>query len=620
MKYFFSILSLFFYSFILTCQANAREEIELFSSDIQIYQDGSIVVTEQISVNCEGVNIKHGIYRDIPVVYEKGYGLKLDSNFQIIDVQIDGVRSPYHTKSIPPYLRIYIGSKSQFISKGIHNFLLKYKMEGMISFFKDYDELYWNVTGTGWNFPIKKARVRITLPVRTNFIRYSTYTGKRGANSSMARLVSMSDGQIEFETTHILWPSEGFTVAVAWPKGIVKEPSLSQKLYKIVRDNIFFLLGILFVVITIFYYIIVWFKHGRDPDLGPIMPRYNPPDNISPHAARFVRKMGWDDKIFAIALIDMAVKGAIIFKEDDGDIVIERSETEPKEPLVNGEKKIFRMLFSAAREVVLDRVNASKIISAKNGLKDVLKEKYEKIYFLTNKRYLIPGVILSILGVAGVSLSAQDMFAGLFVATWLTIWSTVSATLLIQGIKLLKNKKIGTFIFSIPFNVFTGVGCFLYAELVGVFALILLALVIIINLLFFYLMKAPTQKGVELLRVLEGFRMFLKTAEANRLEVLTSPDKLPELFEKYLPWAMALDVENSWAEKFEALLREKGQDFTYRPAWWVGPHFYSYSAIPSTIGSSLGSALATATAPTSSGSGGGGSVGGGGGGGGGGGW
>ncbi len=600
---------------------NAEEELKFFFSDIYVLEDGSIIVTEQIKVNCEGKDIKHGIYRDLPVIYKSHYGLKLDSELEILDVQIDGIKSAYHTKSISSsYIRIYIGSKSRFISKGIHDFLLTYKMKGMISFFKEFDELYWNVTGDNWKFPIKKARVRITLPAKTNFIHYATYTGKVGSTTSMARLISDQDGQIEFETTATLWPSQGFTVAVAWPKGVIKEPSGLQKFYKTVKDNIFFLSGVLFIFLAISYYITVWAKHGKDPELGTIVPIYSPPEGISPHSARFIRKMGWDDKIFAVALIDMAVKGAIIFKEDDGDIILKRKNNVPKEPLVDGERKIFNMLLSATKELILDKSNAAKIISAKDGLKEVLKKKYEKIYFLTNTKYLIGGIFLSVLGLLCIALSGQDKFGGVFITLWLTIWSSISVSLLIKGIKLLKSKKFGTFLFSLPFNAFIVAGCFFYVNFVNTVGLILWAIIVITNFLFFHLMKAPTEKGLALLRSLEGFRMFLKTAEAKRLEALTPNDKLPELFERYLPWAMALDVENTWAEKFEALLREKGQDYPYTPTWWSGSHFYSYSAIPSSIGSSLSSAIAVATAPTSSGSGGGGSAGGGGGGGGGGGW
>ena len=126
---------------------------------------------------------------------------------------------------------------------------------------------------------------------------------------------------------------------------------------------------------------------------------------------------------------------------------------------------------------------------------------------------------------------------------------------------------------------------------------------------------------------IEGFQMFLTTAEKDRLEVLHPPDVTPEMFEKYLPYAIALDSENEWSRKFEAEAAQAGvapSQQTYSPRWYSGSSFnrLGTTGFASSLGGAVaGATAAAATAPgRSSGSGGGGSSGGGGGGGGGGGW
>jgi len=137
----------------------------------------------------------------------------------------------------------------------------------------------------------------------------------------------------------------------------------------------------------------------------------------------------------------------------------------------------------------------------------------------------------------------------------------------------------------------------------------------------FWWIAAPTPEGRKVLDHIAGFKQYLSITEADRLDRMTgAPQDTPELFEKYLPYAIALGVENHWANRFAAVLAAasaRGQQ---------GFGWYSGSSTPSgnptgfvdSVGSSLSSAVGSAS--TAPGSGGGGSAGGGGGGGGGGGW
>jgi uncharacterized membrane protein YgcG len=156
--------------------------------------------------------------------------------------------------------------------------------------------------------------------------------------------------------------------------------------------------------------------------------------------------------------------------------------------------------------------------------------------------------------------------------------------------------------------------------LVGGFAML--------NGLFFYLMKAPTALGRPVMDQLEGFRMYMETAEKDRLN-MQAPEITAQRFEALLPYAVALDVEQPWSEAFAAALRRAHPGDAdpmnhYRPNWRTGSG-WSGSSFGNSVSSTVGSASAAlaAAVPSSSSSGfssGGGGSGGGGGGGGGGGW
>jgi uncharacterized membrane protein YgcG len=141
----------------------------------------------------------------------------------------------------------------------------------------------------------------------------------------------------------------------------------------------------------------------------------------------------------------------------------------------------------------------------------------------------------------------------------------------------------------------------------------------------FWWMAAPTREGRAVLDRIAGFRQYLEITEEDRLETMHPPEKTPELFERFLPYAVALKVENAWASRFTSVLAAAAASGNAQTMGWYSGHSDPWrdpDDFVDRVGDSLASGIASAsTAPgSSSGSGGGGSSGGGGGGGGGSGW
>jgi uncharacterized membrane protein len=148
---------------------------------------------------------------------------------------------------------------------------------------------------------------------------------------------------------------------------------------------------------------------------------------------------------------------------------------------------------------------------------------------------------------------------------------------------------------------------------------------ILINFIFYHLIKRPTVLGRQLMNQIEGFKMYLEAAEKDRLNFRNPPQKTPTLFEKYLPYALALDVEQKWAEHFSDIIQGSliPDSDTYYPGWYagtIGPNVSLVGFTTALSGSFVGGLESASTPPGSSSGLGGGSSGGGGGGGGGGGW
>ncbi len=619
--------------------AAGSERILDFQSRMLVHRDGSMTVSEDIKVACDGKQIKRGIFRDFPTRYKDRHGNTVQVSFNVREILRDGRPEPYHIKDLSNGKRVYMGQKDVLLKPGTYTYRIRYRTSRRLGFFKDFDELYWNVTGNGWNFPIDHVEAVVSLPPGTKILKTTAYTGPQGSKGQDYTTEVEERGKVSFATTRILMPGEGLTIALAWPKGIVAEPTTSNKLGYLWKDNQGAVWGITGLIILLGFYMTAWFKVGKDPEKGTIIPLFSPPAGVSPALARLIMRLGLrDDKIFAVAVVNMAVKGYLKIRQDKDQVwTLEKTGTDG-EGLSGGEAKIAGKLFAAGSRVKLKKANHERIGKAQKALAKYLMREARNQYFILNSGYFLVGLAITGLTLVAVILGAHQLEAALFLGAWLTIWTTGCVFLGIRVITAWRRvgmpdgKRIfrsagalGITLFSLPFFVGECVGLWLFTSETSPLACVTLLLVGFINALFYHLLKAPTLTGRKLMDKIEGFKNYLAIAEKDRLNVLNPPEKTPQLFEKYLPYALALDVEQEWGEQFAHILGAAlRNDDGYRPAWYTGSAWRpgSMTGFVSSLGSSLSGAISAAsTSPgSSSGSGGGGSSGGGGGGGGGGGW
>jgi hypothetical protein len=337
----------------------------------------------------------------------------------------------------------------------------------------------------------------------------------------------------------------------------------------------------------------------------------------------------------------MAVKGHLGIADADSKYTLTKNSGAASK-LSPDEQRILSQLFRSGTSIVLERRNHATIAAAKNALKTSLTFAFEKSHFVNNRRAFVAGVILSVAVAAGAFLSAIEQGEVLFLGIWLTGWSIGVIFLATLVTKLWRQvfsgsrslgTRVGSFgaaifmtLFSLPFFGAEAFALFTLSQSSP--ALAGLPLVVgAVNILFYHLLKAPTLMGRRMLDRIEGFKMFLSATEKDRLQRMYPGGRTPEVYEKYLPYALALDVEQQWTEQFADVLAAASQPSGgagYRPHWYSGSAWDSsrMGGFAGSVGSSLSSAISSSsTAPGSrSGGGGGGSSGGGGGGGGGGAW
>jgi hypothetical protein len=551
--------------FMFVSPVLADERILSYHSDIKIHQDGRLTVSETIVVRAEGTNIKRGIYRDFPTSYKDNQGNHYRVEFQILSVTRNGVSEPFFTQDQSNGIRTYIGNTQQNLANGEHEYRLVYRTSRQMGFFEEYDELYWNVTGNDWKFPIDRASAKIELPEAVAWaeLRNDYYTGAQGSSGKDAEFRVISAREMEFRSTRGLGPQQGLTIALGFPKGIVHEPTLFERVMYFLSDNGSTVALLIGLILPLFWYLRSWHNYGRDPEKGVIIPRFKPPDGLSAAACRYVKDMGMHTKAFTAAIVSLGVKGYLKIDDKD-DYTLYREKGPNTSTATPGEITVLTELLPEEESwIELDNENYHEFLGARSGLKAALKAEYHGHMFKWNSIYMLPSLIISVLAVVfAISRSGGPL----------------------------------------PWIIF-------------------IILTIVMHMVFLFLLRAPTPAGRKVMDEIEGFRMYLSTAEQDRLNRMRSPELTPEVFEMFLPYAFALGVENGWCERFEREFpHDVSADGAYHPAWYSGNHGFQH--IGNGLSGSFTSAISSASTPpgSSSGSSGGGFSGGGGGGGGGGGW
>jgi uncharacterized membrane protein YgcG len=592
-------------------------------------------VTETIRVRAEGNQIRHGIYRDFPTDYKDRYGNRVHVDFEPQGLTRDGNDEPYHSEAQGNGTRVYFGAADVTLEHSEYEYAFRYRTTRQLGFFADHDELYWNATGNGWDFPIDAASATVTLPgsIGESDIHVEAYTGAQGSQGKAYTASVDAPSHANFIATRVLPPRNGLTVAVSFPKGFVAPPTRAQSASWFLHDNGAVLIGGGGLLLVWIYYLVQWLRVGRDPEPGVIIAQYQAPSGFTPGKLRHIEKMGYDDRCFAADIVDLAVRGQLRIEQEGKVYTLHRAEGErgAMPPL---EAALFDGLLGSAEDLALKQENHTRISTARTAHRSRL-DKDGGTWFKTNGILVLPGIVLCIgvllLGMRALGSGAPPPVR-LFMLVWLSLWSIGVFALLGAAINAWRNSSgvagygaaLFLTLFSLPFvaGELFGIGVFVMSVGIG-FALVVVALVAT-NVAFFKWLKAPTLEGRKVLDQIAGLRLYLGVAERDELAAQKAPPMTTDEFQRFLPYALALDVEKTWADRFAATVGPAAALAAASSVGWYQGNdgISSLGSFTDGLGASLSGAIsASSSAPgSSSGGGGGGSSGGGGGGGGGGGW
>jgi uncharacterized membrane protein len=545
--------------------------IPRFDTRIVVLRDGTIDVTERIEAEFTGS--WNGIYRVVPVKYRTPQGFNWSIRLDLVSAT-DSDGTPLRTETSREGHSIKYKMWVPGAENATRTVVLRYRASNALRFFEEHDELYWNATGDEWDVALGMVTAEVFLPDGAAGLRAAAFNGAYGATEREAE-VTVGAKDVRFRMPRPLAFREGLTVVVGWDKGLVREPTRADRAAGFLSDN--WPLGIPFLVLA--GMLRLWWRKGRDPKELPIVVRYEPPEGLTPAEAGTLTDETVDMRDVTATVVDLAVRGFLRIEETEekqffGFISTEEFTFHRLRPefdwvtLAPHERRVLAGIFEdGSASVKLSDLKDEFYTHLPGIQKGVMDRLLEKRLFRSN-----PATTKTKWVFAGIGLGMLLAFGG----------SALSAALSLT---------------PVPFLV-AGVLSAIIVIVIGVF------------------MPARTVTGARTLERVLGFGEFLERVDRQRFEAV---EKTPEMFERFLPYAMAFGVEQKWAKGFRDI-------YTQPPQWYSGANAMSFNA--GSFSRSL-STMSERTASTmsssprsSSGSGfsGGGSSGGGGGGGGGGGF
>ena len=539
------------FAFLLAAPAAAERTlvIQRFDAAIDVDADGSIVVEETIVPRFTGT--WNGIFRTIPIEYETPQRLNYTLRLTVESVTDEaGQPLKYESSRERHYrkLKIWVPGASD----AVRTVKLRYRVANALRYFEEHDELYWNVTGDEWDVPIESASAHVGLPNGVSGIRATAFRGAYGSTGQTP--VDIEPSGVLLQTAHGLGFHEGVTLVVGWNPGVVHRPTAAERAGSLVYSN----LPLVIPPLAFLAMLSLWRARGRDPALAPVATQYDPPSQMTPAELGTLVDGKPDMRDITASIVDLAVRGYLHIAETDNPRFFGLVSNKDYDFTLKKPRDAWQALKPHERDL-LDAMFGGSGDSV--SLSDLKNKFYKHLPGLRDSLYrgLVGG---------GFYRGRPDKVRTVYLV----------AAFVVGGLIVLASDSV--------------MGALGMQPAAAVIAGVLTGIVIAG---FGWFMPARTVRGTRELEKVLGFQEFLARVESDRMSRVV---KTPEMFERFLPFAMALGVEDNWARAFEGIYQQP-------PQWYSGPggvHTFHPRTFTSDLGRmSTQAAAVMASAPRSSG-------------------
>lgn len=502
----------------------ATEQINSFHADINIQLDGSVIITETLNIRHEGIKIRRGFIRSLPT--------NSGEKYQLISVKRNGRPEPSFVEQPYGFYEINTGDDSFLPKPADSTFEIKYQVWNVLRKYDTHDELYWNVTGDNWDFPILKASAQVHFPQGVQLSKEKSFVGRK--NSKNSGIYHQNE---LWSAPKPLSPGEQLTIVAGFTPNVVdiKVPPLLSRTQQYLTALYILFLG---------YCITVWYLKGKDPTQRSIMPIYDAPKDVSASTAYLLMNNGkWSSTGTMAALVQMIQNGFLTVNHQQVDEFLSkqqiftfcRTEKQPS----NDEEHIYEATLKTRNLIITNNQYCGDLNRLDSALKQSAKKR-NKLLYTQNNKWIWPAWIV---------------FAFLF---YLPFHSLISVSffeilfflILIPGSFYGKTSLLSKIVFIIfGLVIFSSVIRGDITQILLSYTPLLVGISLITALFFHYIMYCPSVYGQDVIEQLKGLKMFLSATHRPSEAKILSQKQMEDIF----PYALALGLEEEWESKFKSI-------------------------------------------------------------------
>lgn len=506
--------------------AERQLELTRFQMQALVARDGSMQVREILTARFQGK--WNGLRREIPLLANRPRGRE-SLGLRLLSAT-DGAGRAYRVetrqKAGNVEWRIFVPGAED----ATRTVVLRYQVRNAVRFYPDHDELNWNVTGNDWEIPLEQVEARVWLPEGVQGLHASVYTGPLGARGQEARL-DIGQREVGAVTTRPLQPGEGLTLAVGFNKGLVTPSAVPGGLWGWLRGR----LAVLLPLATGLILGRLWWQHGRDPALGAVPVVYEPPDGLSPAVLHGLVRQSVGGATLGATLVDLAVKGHLRMERQEHKRLLSSPAISYTLTLLTPPSDW--QALAAHERYLLAHLFPSERVGEKVDTEDLRDEFYKHVFGFDN---LVRNAVL-----------AEGFFNAFAGLRWPQVVRVVTAAAAIGLLCL----AVALAMLLLPAEISQ-----LQMTVDPLLTILCLLITLIFILQFSRIMPSRTPRGVLALRKALGFQEFLRRVEAPRYKAVILT---PELFERFLPYAMVAGYTKAWTAAFAGIVQTP-------PSWYDG--------------------------------------------------
>ena len=565
-------LVLLFALAVLSAGARADERILDFHSRIIVAADATITVEETLRVRTDNETIKHVIRRDIPVLHfdrdNNGYAYYITPLSASLDGRVTSFSAGYSGDSV----HITIGNPSATLEPGEHTFMLRYLADDELDFLDTHDKLDWNVTGARWSFPIDHAAADITLPGNVDPAQMHL-TGLAGSRSDAIRSAADAPSHATVETTQQLALHDGLSFSLDFPKGVVPLPESGHA----ARHAHALRIGLYALAMSLVFYLVAWWRVRRKLPAAVPRPLYEVPKDYSPGALRFVDRNGYDDRCFGVDVLDLAARGAVKIDKVHGRYSIDATRPGSEVSAPAPEQQVYdTLLRERGAPVVLDGTDSGAIGPVRAQHERRLVGDYGKLFYNTHRGLSAIGMAFGALAMMAMVLASPvrtfrlpielpvittDRLApmaaiALGAVALVCLWRCLEGLAKDRRATRGKRKPSAVAAARTFGRVLGSLLCvFVYTLMFGLWlrpwGFVIAFAMLALNAAFFFLLPGPSPSVQRMRDQIAGLRLYLGGAGASAAATQTqTPPMTAGEFQRFLPYALALETEGNWTERF----------------------------------------------------------------------